>query len=143
MSAISWQRSAIGFARWSEMPAFDELLTEEEIGQTVEYVLSLSDHEHDAGLAAQGQEIFAMQCSDCHCEMGEGMRDMGAPNLTDAIWLYGGDRETLTQTITYSRFGVMPTWGPPRLSDAQVQAVAAYVHQLGGGESTPSGVPAN
>ena len=67
-----------------------------------------------------------------------GDREQGAPNLTDAIWLYGGDRESLTQTITYSRFGVMPPWGT-RLTEAQVQAVAAYVYQLGGGEAdTPS-----
>jgi cytochrome c oxidase cbb3-type subunit 3 len=67
-----------------------------------------------------------------------GDREQGAPNLTDAIWLYGGDRDALTETITYSRYGVMPPWGPPRLTEAQVQAVATYVHQLGGGEADPA-----
>ena len=58
---------------------------------------------------------------------------MGAPNLADALWLYGGDQETLVETITYSRFGVMPAWGQ-RLSEEDVRAVATYVHALGGGE---------
>jgi cytochrome c oxidase cbb3-type subunit 3 len=63
-----------------------------------------------------------------------GNRDLGAPNLTDAIWLYGGTEEAITQTIQYSRFGVMPPWGE-RLGEAQVRAVSAYVHGLGGGEA--------
>ncbi|OZB12788.1 MAG: cytochrome C oxidase Cbb3, partial [Rhodobacterales bacterium 34-62-10] len=49
------------------------------------------------------------------------------------IWLYGGSHETLTETVTYSRFGVMPSW-TNRLSEAEIRAVATYVHQLGGGE---------
>jgi cytochrome c oxidase cbb3-type subunit 3 len=65
-------------------------------------------------------------------EDGSGDPFQGAPNLSDAIWLYGGDVETLTETITYSRFGVMPSW-QERLSEVEVRAVAAYVHGLGGG----------
>ena len=81
----------------------------------------------------QGETLYAENCAACHGENGMGNQDMGAPNLTDAIWLYGGDYDTLVETITYSRFGVMPPWGP-RLSEADVKAVALYVHQLGGGE---------
>ena len=66
-------------------------------------------------------------------EDGTGDRNQGAPNLTDAIWLYGGSHDTLTQTVAYSRFGVMPSW-TNRLSEAEIRAVATYVHQLGGGE---------
>lgn len=120
-------------ARYSEMPAFGEILQENEIAQVVEHVLALSGAEHDATLAASGAELFADNCASCHGETGLGDREQGAPNLADAIWLYGGDRDTLHDTITYSRFGVMPAWGP-RLTDAEVNAVAAYVHQLGGGE---------
>ena len=120
-------------ARWSEMPAFGELLTEEEIAATAEYVLSLSNTEHDASLASEGAVLFEENCSACHMEDGTGDREQGAPNLTDAIWLYGGSRDTITETITNSRFGVMPAWGQ-RLSDADVNAVTLYVHQLGGGE---------
>ena len=120
-------------AHYSQMPAFGEILEIEEIDATVQYVLELSGAEHDAGLAATGATLYEENCASCHGETGLGDRDQGAPNLADAIWLYGGDPETLEQTITYSRFGVMPPWGT-RLTDDQVNAVAAYVHQLGGGE---------
>lgn len=120
-------------ARYSEMPAFGEFMEPEDISALVQHVLSISGAEYDAGLAATGAELFADNCAACHAEDGTGDREQGAPNLADAIWLYGGDAETLEQTITYSRFGVMPPWGP-RLSEDQVNAVAAYVHQLGGGE---------
>ena len=120
-------------ARWSQMPAFGELLEEEEISQVVNHVLAISGADHDGAKAAMGAEIYADQCSACHAEDGTGDRDQGAPNLTDAIWLYGGDEATLMTTVTNSRFGVMPAWGK-RLSTADVNAVAAYVHQLGGGE---------
>ena len=121
-------------ARYSEMPAFGELLEDGEIPALVEYVRQLAGEEHDAALAGTGEPLFADNCSACHGDTGMGDREQGAPNLTDAIWLYGGDRESLTQIITYSRFGVMPPWGT-RLTEAQVQAVAAYVYQLGGGEA--------
>lgn len=120
-------------AHYSEMPAFGEFMEEEEIAQVVNHVLSLTNQEHDASLAAAGAVVFEENCASCHMEDGSGDRDQGAPDLTDAIWLYGGDSESITATVTNSRFGVMPAWGP-RLSDAQVNAVAAYVHQLGGGE---------
>lgn len=120
-------------ARYSQMPAFGEILSEEEIAQAVAYVQQLSGQDADPALAAAGETVFMDNCAACHMEDGTGDREQGAPNLTDAIWLYGGDEATLTETITNSRFGVMPAWGP-RLSDAEVNAVAAYVHQLGGGE---------
>jgi cytochrome c oxidase cbb3-type subunit 3 len=122
-----------GDARYSEMPAYDDLLEDEEIGAVVEYVYSLSSPEHDAALAGQGAEIFADNCAACHGDNAMGDREQGAPNLADAIWLYGGDRATLEETVRYSRYGVMPAWGQ-RLSDADVRAVSVYVHSLGGGE---------
>ena len=120
-------------AHWSQMPAYGELLEEAEIIGAVDYVLSLSGADHDAASAQIGAVVFEEQCSACHGENGMGDPEQGAPNLTDAIWLYGGDRDALTETITNARFGVMPAWGP-RLSAADVNAVAAYVHGLGGGE---------
>ncbi len=99
----------------------------------VAYVQKLSGQDHDAALASAGQTVFIDNCSACHTEAGTGDREQGAPNLTDAIWLYGGDQAALTETVTNARYGVMPAWGQ-RLSDAEVNAVAAYVHQLGGGE---------
>jgi cytochrome c oxidase cbb3-type subunit 3 len=121
-------------ARYSEMPAFGEILEEAEITQVVNYVMALSgaDAEDPAAVSA-GEVVFADNCAACHGDDGLGNRDLGAPNLADAIWLYGGDVDALLETVTYSRFGVMPPW-TQRLSEAQVRAVAVYVHQLGGGE---------
>ena len=120
-------------ARYSEMPAYDELLEDDQIKAVVEYVVSLSSAEFDQTLADSGSVVFAEQCSACHGETGLGDREQGAPNLKDAIWLYGGDRETLEYTVRNARFGVMPAWGQ-RLSDEDVRAVSVYVHGLGGGE---------
>ncbi|RDC72833.1 cytochrome-c oxidase, cbb3-type subunit III [Rhodovulum sp. 12E13] len=121
-------------ARWSQMPAFgrDQLLTDDEIAQVVQYVRLISDQEHDETLAAAGEEVYLMQCAACHMDDGTGDPFQGAPNLTDAIWLYGGDVETLTETVYNSRFGVMPSW-QERLSEAEIRAVSVYVHGLGGG----------
>ncbi|MFT7593868.1 MAG: cytochrome c oxidase cbb3-type subunit 3 [Paracoccaceae bacterium] len=122
-------------ARFSEMPAFgrDELLEATEINQVVNFVMSLSGEAQDASLVADGAVVFEDNCAACHMEDGTGDREQGAPNLTDAIWLYGGDYDTLTQTVNNARYGVMPNWNK-RLSKAQLRAVAVYVHQLGGGE---------
>ena len=126
-------------AHWSEMPAYGEILEEEEIAAVVQYVRQISGQEHDATLAEAGAETFLNECSSCHGEQGMGMQDLGAPNLTDAIWLYGGTVETLTETVTNARFGVMPAWSEEYrvgsgLTQAEINAVAAYVHQLGGGQ---------
>jgi len=122
-------------ARYSEMPAFGEILEKEEIEQVVNYVLTISGQEDDADplLAAAGATVFEEGCAACHGATGTGDRFQGAPNLTDAIWLYGGDAKTLTETVTNARFGVMPNWNA-RLTESDIRAVSAYVHQLGGGE---------
>ncbi|SEW43024.1 cytochrome c oxidase cbb3-type subunit 3 [Cognatiyoonia koreensis] len=120
-------------ARWSEMPAFADILESDEIDAVVQHVIAISGDEHDAALASAGEEVFLDQCSSCHMDDGTGNRDLGAPNLTDAVWLYGGDVASLTETVQNARFGVMPPWSE-RLTDAQINAVTAYVHQLGGGE---------
>ncbi|MCD9148125.1 cytochrome-c oxidase, cbb3-type subunit III [Pseudophaeobacter flagellatus] len=122
-------------ARYSEMPAFgrDELLEKDEIHQVVNFVMSLSGEPQDASAVAAGAVVFEDNCSACHMEDGSGDRGQGAPNLGDAIWLYGGDYATLTETVTNSRYGVMPPWNT-RLTEAEIRAVSAYVHQLGGGE---------
>ena len=124
---------AVADSRFSEMPAFGEILAEEEIAQVVSYVRSLSDAPHNSALASAGEVIFLDNCSSCHAEDGTGDRFQGAPNLTDAIWLFGGSEEAITETVMNSRYGVMPNWNT-RLSEGEIRAVAAYVHQLGGGE---------
>jgi cytochrome c oxidase cbb3-type subunit III len=122
-------------ARWSEMPAFgrDELLEPEQIDEVVNYVMSLSGTPQDASKVEAGAVVYADNCAACHMEDGSGDRSQGAPNLADSIWLYGGDYDTLMETLTNSRFGVMPPW-TGRLSEAEIRAVSIYVHQQGGGE---------
>ena len=121
-------------ARWSEMPAFGDILSEEEIATLVGHVQALAEGRDP--LSGPGGELFANNCTACHGENAKGMEALGAPNLTDAIWLYGDDDAAVTETITNARFGVMPPWGG-RLDEAEVRAVAAYVHRLGGGVETP------
>ncbi|MDW4551346.1 cytochrome-c oxidase, cbb3-type subunit III [Defluviimonas sp. D31] len=122
-------------ARYSEMPRFgtDELLEPEQIDQVVNHVLKISGQEADEGLAAEGATVYADNCAGCHAEDGTGDRAQGAPNLTDAIWLYGGDHAALTESVSNARFGVMPGW-TGRLSEAEIRAVSAWVHSRGGGE---------
>jgi len=122
-------------ARWSQMPAFgrDGILDRRQIGDVVEYVLALSGDPHDAPRAEAGRVVFAEQCAACHGESGKGEIELGAPDLTDSIWLYGGDRATLIETVTNARFGVMPPWGN-RLDEATLKQLAVYVHALGGGQ---------
>lgn len=123
-------------ARYSEMPKFgaDEILDATQIAQVAEHVLALSGQEHDATLAAAGATVFVdAGCNACHMDDGTGDRMQGAPNLTDAIWLYGGSREAIIETVTNARFGVMPNWNE-RLSEDEIRAVAFFVHSRGGGE---------
>lgn len=122
-------------SRISQMPAFgkDGLLKRDEINAVVDYVLSLSGSKHKAENLAQGQEIFMQQCASCHGDNGKGLREFGAPNLTDKIWLYGGDRKTIYETVYYSRAGVMPAW-KDRLDENTIKQLTIYLHELGGGE---------
>ena len=116
-------------AHYSQMTAFGEILEPEQIETLADFVITWPDHQG----AGDGAVLFEENCASCHGAMAQGDIEQGAPNLTDAIWLYGGDRESVIETITYSRFGVMPPWGQ-RLSEADVRAVSIYVHSLGGGE---------
>ena len=116
-------------AHYSEMPKFGDILSIDEIDAVADYVLSLPD----GGVAGSGATLFADNCAACHGNAGQGDREQGAPNLADAIWLYGGDKDAVVESITNARFGVMPAWGQ-RLSEEDVRAVSAYVHSLGGGE---------
>jgi len=121
--------------RQSQMPAFavDAILDAEQINDVAEYVLSLSNSASDAPAAERGASVFVENCAVCHGESGEGTRELGAPKLNDSIWLFGGDKETIVETISKSRGGVMPAWGG-RLDDATLKQLTIYVHSLGGGE---------
>ncbi len=126
---------------YSQMPAFgrDGFLKSAEIYNVVDYVLTLSGEKPKEGYA-KGAEIYKMQCSVCHGPEGKGSPSVGAPDLTDKIWLYGGDRATIFQTVYNSRAGVMPAWGT-RLDENTLRELTVYLHQLGGGEPDTPAVP--
>lgn len=130
---IRWE--ADDETRLSFMPRFkvDEMLNDNEIADVVQFVLSLSDREHDGALAVRGAVIFEEQCSACHGESGDGDPEQGAPDLADALWLFGGDEASIARTVSEGRSSVMPAWSG-RLSEATVKELALYVHALGGGE---------
>lgn len=123
--------------RFSQMPAFAGVLATSEIDAVTSYVRSLSGLEKASAKTATGAAIFGNNCASCHGADGKGMREFGAPNLTDGIWLYGGDKASLTTTVNQARYGVMPRWNN-RLDAVTIKMLAAYVHSLGGGEAAPA-----
>ncbi|WP_029934847.1 cytochrome-c oxidase, cbb3-type subunit III [Sphingomonas sp. UNC305MFCol5.2] len=129
--------------RQSQMPAFgrDQMLKAEEIEDTVSYVRFLSGQERPNASSQRGAKLFADNCAACHGTGGRGNREIGAPNLADHIWLYGGDRAALTDTITNAHGGIMPAWGK-QLDPVTIKMLAAYVHALGGGEAGGAPRPA-
>lgn len=122
--------------RVSQMPAFgrDGMLKREEIAATANHVRELAGlpTEPKADLAL-GRKVFADNCAACHGAAGKGNQELGAPNLTDAISLYGMEMASLTETISNSRGGVMPPWAG-RLDETTIKALTVYVHSLGGGQ---------
>lgn len=111
----------------------DGLLNRDQISDLTDHVLRLSGQEHDESAAVRAEPLFAQQCAACHGPAGMGDQTQGAPNLTDVIWLYGGSRADIYDTIWNGRAGVMPAWDQ-RLSEAEILALSVYVHSLGGGE---------
>jgi cytochrome c oxidase cbb3-type subunit 3 len=122
--------------RPGNMPALgrDGMLPRADIANVAEYARSLSglSAEPHADLAA-GARVFADNCAACHGDDGKGNRELGAPNLTDAVWLYGSDAKTIADGIWSGRGGVMPAWGG-RLDETTLMALTLYVHSFGGGE---------
>ncbi|NDW04444.1 cytochrome-c oxidase, cbb3-type subunit III [Jiella pacifica] len=121
--------------RISEMPAFgrDGILDREQIGDVAEYVLSFAGNADDKAAADKGQAVFADNCAACHGESGEGVKELGAPALNDAIWLFGGTKDDIVRQVTAPRHGVMPAW-EERLGETTVKELTVYVHSLGGGQ---------
>ncbi len=122
-------------AHATDMPRFgaDGILTPQQISDVADFVLSLSGGKGDPAAVTRGKQIFAENCAACHGEKGEGNTDLGAPRLNDNIWLYGGDKATVVETITFARRGVMPAWSE-RLSDTTIKMLTVYVHSLGGSQ---------
>ena len=122
--------------RVSEMPAFgrDGLLKREQIVDVVAYVRSLSECEHEGTpneeQIAAGREVFKTTCASCHGEDGKGLRDVGAPNLTDGTWIYGAGMANIHGAVYGGRKGHMPHWRD-RLTPEEIKLLALYVQQLG------------
>ncbi|MFZ3034304.1 MAG: c-type cytochrome, partial [Parvibaculum sp.] len=121
--------------RYNMMPRFldDQMLKRDQIEDVADYVLSLSGTKADPAAIERGSKVFAENCVSCHGADAKGNQAMGAPDLVDAIWLYGGDRATVVATISHGRAGVMPAWGT-RLTPGTIKELALYVHSLGGGK---------
>ncbi|WP_136649264.1 cytochrome-c oxidase, cbb3-type subunit III [Paracoccus aeridis] len=117
--------------RVSQMLAFgrDGILGREEIRTVVDYVRSLSGAAIPAERAAAGAEIYAANCASCHGEDGRGSTELGAPNLTDDIWIYGGDAASLFTTVHDGRQGWMPTW-EGRLTETERKILTVYLQDI-------------
>lgn len=129
-------RSGHAQARENQMPAFgkDGTLKRDEVLEVANYVRSLSGLPTRPGAdLAAGKKIFAENCAVCHGDEGKGNEELGAPNLTDRIFLNGSDEAAIIETINTGRGGVMPAW-VGRLDPATLKALAVYVHTLGGGK---------
>lgn len=115
--------------RMGAMPVMVGGLDESAISDLVVYVQSMSGQKADPAMAANGKKSFDMLCVACHGMDGKGMQALGAPNLTDNIWLYGGEPETIRETLVNGRNGNMPAFRDT-LTDDQRRLLAAYVLSL-------------
>ncbi len=125
--------------QYAQMPSLgrDGALDKKSILRVISYVQSLSNPaiaEEAPARVAEGNALFAENCSSCHGEDAKGIQELGAPNLADKAWIYGGDRASLYQTIQYGRNGHMPAW-EGRLSEAERRLLAIYLLDLA--ESQP------
>ncbi len=124
-------KASIMNGRQGMMPSgkMNGLATDADISNTVQYILSLNSAEHDATAATEGEKTFKRICFACHGPEGKGVQAMGAPNLTDSTWLYGGSVADVTETITKGRQGRMPAHGD-FLGEAKVHLLATYIYSL-------------
>jgi len=120
-----------GMPPWAQLGA-------DNVKDVANYVRSLSGLGHDSLRAQRGRDVFATNCVACHGAEGKGNPALGAPNLTDKVWLYGSSEATLVETISKGRSGHMPTFGP-LLGEKKIKLLASYVFGLG---NAPEAAPA-
>ncbi|MCW5619907.1 MAG: cytochrome-c oxidase, cbb3-type subunit III [Burkholderiales bacterium] len=120
--------ASIRDGRMGMMPPWNAL-GEEVVKNLTQYVLGLSGQPHDATAAAAGKTAFESTCGACHGLEGKGNSQLGAPNLSDDVWLYGGTPAAIETSIRDGRQGHMPAW-TPRLSDDDIHVLAGYVLHL-------------
>ena len=121
-------KQSIMQGRQGAMPAWKDILGEQGVKEISSYALKLSGRRVNAVEAQAGEQRFAM-CIACHGADGKGIHAMGAPNLTDKIWLYGGSRKAVEDTVANGRNGVMPPWAEV-LGEDKVHLIAAFVYSL-------------
>ncbi len=122
-------KETITLGRKAMMPAWGAALGETNIANVVEFVLKRAGREHDKTKALLGEPVFAKNCAVCHGADGKGNQQVGAPNLTDDVWLYGGEPQELRQTLRNGRNGVMPAH-EQMLKPERIHLLAAYVYSL-------------
>ncbi|MBI4695156.1 MAG: cytochrome-c oxidase, cbb3-type subunit III [Gammaproteobacteria bacterium] len=130
-------KTTIMEGRQGAMPTWSPVLGADGVEKAATFVESLSGRQVDQAVAAEGKKIFEQNCVACHGPDGKGMQALGAPNLTDDIWLYGGTHAKLVETITKGRNGRMPSH-KDFLGEAKVHLLAAYVFSFrnaAGGEA--------
>lgn len=128
--------ASIKNGRQGVMPAWEAAIGKDGVKNVAQYVLSLSGRSGvNAEAAEKGKTVFATTCAACHGPDGKGMTVLGAPNLTDKIWLYGGSVETIEKTVAEGRQGKMPAHGE-FLGDAKVHLLATYIYSLSANSAT-------
>jgi cytochrome c oxidase cbb3-type subunit 3 len=115
--------------RQAAMPAWGSVLGEQGIKEMTAHLLNLNNRSVDPALAAAGAEKFGLYCAACHMPDGTGNQMMGAPNLTNGIWLYGGSESDIAQTLRAGRNGMMPAQAK-LLSEDRIHILTAYVYSL-------------
>lgn len=122
-------QQSITHGRTGAMPAWGDILGEEKVQRVTQYVLQLSGQAHDATLADGGQQVYMETCSACHGANGEGNTLLGAPNLTDDIWLYSGTPSEIAHSIRSGRANMMPAQSE-LLREDKIHLLTAYVYSL-------------
>ena len=124
-------KASITDGRTGNMPAFAQALGEQGVKDVAHYVLSLSGQASDSIRKSRGEPLFKATCSACHGAEGKGNQAIGAPNLTDKIWLHGSGEEAIVAQVTKGRINQMP---PQKdiLSPAKIHLLTAYVYSLSG-----------
>jgi cytochrome c oxidase cbb3-type subunit 3 len=123
--------------RMGVMPPWGEALGAQGVEEVIAYVLSLSGESVPPQFASAGAEKFTMFCTSCHGLDGRGNRELGAPNLTDSVWIFGKSPESIRATITQGRTSQMPEH-LGLLGQQKVRLLAAYVVNLSSASATPA-----
>jgi len=122
-------KASIMNGRQGVMPPFGAVLGEQGVQDVAHYVMSLSGLTHDSLRSSRGAPLFQANCVACHGPEGKGNTAIGAPNLTDKTWLYGGGESAIMKTVTNGRSGKMPAWGE-FLGESKAHLLASYVYGL-------------